>query len=104
LSNPERRQAPRRWGIPVEVFLLEGRPLAEPPRGWVRNRSTGGLGLSVTQPMAEGSILSVRVTTEPDTVPWVQLTVRNCHPLGDRWILGCQFTAPPPSDVMLTFR
>jgi hypothetical protein len=101
---PERRQSPRRWGIPVEVFLGDDQPAAESPRGWIRNRSAGGLGLSTTQPRAEGTLLRVRVTTVPESVPWVAVIVKNCHPLGDRWMLGCQFAAPPPTDVVLTFR
>ena len=60
--------------------------------------------MSVAQPRAEGTILRVRVTTVPDSVPWVEVIVKNCHPLGDRWMIGCQFVSPLPSDVMLTFR
>jgi hypothetical protein len=62
------------------------------------------LGLSAAQALAEGTVLSVRVTTVPESVPWVQVIVKNCHPLGDRWMIGCQFASPLPTDVMLTFR
>jgi hypothetical protein len=84
------------------VFLNDGQPAAEPLRAWIRNRSAGGLALSAPQSVPEGTLLSVRVTTVPDSVPWVQLIVKNCHPLGDRWILGCQFASPPHPDALLT--
>jgi hypothetical protein len=99
----ERRQAPRRWGDPLEVFVSDGGAPVEPGRAWVKNRSPRGLGLSVAEPVAEGSRLCVRPTLAPDGTPWVLLEVKHCHPLAGRWMLGCQFTEPPPDDVLVLF-
>lgn len=104
LSFTERRQAPRRWGDPVQVLITDGTSRTEPARGWIVNRSTGGLGLSAAQPAVEGAVLSVRITTAPDTVPWTSVQVKSCLPATGRWILGCQFVEPPPRDVLLMFR
>jgi hypothetical protein len=103
-SLTERRRLPRRGGQPIEVFLRDDSAPEMAARAWVRNRSTGGLGLSVAQPVAEGAILHVRVTTAPDSVPWVAVRVKGCRPFVDRWALNCQFVSPPPPEVMLLFR
>jgi hypothetical protein len=88
----------------VEVLVWDGQPEAEYARGWVRNGCAEGLGLSTAEPIQEGTLLQLRVTSLPDSVPWVEVTVRNCHQLGDRWIVGCAFTRPPPEDTLLSFR
>jgi hypothetical protein len=54
--------------------------------------------------VVEGTLLSLRVTSVPDAVPWVEVIVRNCHQLGDRWIVGCEFAASPPEDTLLSFQ
>jgi hypothetical protein len=41
----EQRQTARRWGDPVQVLLELGPPGAEAVRGWIMNRSSGGLHL-----------------------------------------------------------
>jgi len=104
LSFTERRQSPRRWGDPVQVFIWDENPANELARGWIVNRSTGGLGLSAAQPALEGALLSVRLTVGPDTSPWTRLQVKSCIPSTGRWILGCQFVEPPPREVLLMFR
>lgn len=104
LSFTERRQAPRRWGNPIQVFIWDGNPASEPARGWIVNRSTTGLGLSWAQPVAEGTQLQVRIAVAPETVPWTQLHIRYCIPQTGRWILGGEFVQPPPHDVLLMFR
>jgi hypothetical protein len=105
-SSPvtERRQAPRRYGDPVQVVLFSGLAGARPFGAWVMNRSTGGLGLSVPQPMEPGLFLHVRVTRAPDDVPWVTVEVKSCRPLAGRWILGCQYVEAPSKEVLLLFR
>jgi hypothetical protein len=86
------------------VFIRDEYSGTEPARGWIVNRSVNGLGLSSTQPVAEGSRLSVRIATAPDTAPWTQLQVKSCIPQTGRWILGGQFVEPPPQEVLLMFR
>jgi len=104
LPFTERRQAPRRWGDPVQVFISDGGPATEPVRGWIMNRSAGGLGLSSAQPALEGALLSVRIAIAPETIPWTFLQVKSCIPSTGRWILGCQFVETPPREVLLMFR
>jgi len=104
LSFTERRQSPRRWGDPLQVALWDEYPATEPTRGWIVNRSTGGLGLSAAQPALEGAILNVRLTVAPDTVPWCRVQIKGCNPSAGRWILNCQFVETPPREVLLMFR
>ena len=100
----ERRRSPRRWGDPVQVYLWDGYPGSEPGRGWIANRSEGGLGLTVLEPVMEGTVLNVRVTIAPETVPWVPLVVKHQHPLAGRWVLNCQLLGTPEREVLLMFR
>jgi hypothetical protein len=104
LSFTERRQAPRRWGDPVQVLIWDEYSATEPSRGWIMNRSTGGLGLSAARPSLEGALLSVRVAVAPDTVPWTRVQVKGCNPSAGRWILNCQFFETPLREVLLMFR
>jgi hypothetical protein len=100
----EHRQATRRWGEPVQVFLEVGLPGSEALRGWIMNRSSGGLGLSVPQPVEERTIVRVRTVTAPSAVPWVEAEVINCQPQAGRWFLHCRYAAPPPSEAVLLFK
>jgi len=104
ISFTERRQTPRRWGDPVQVLIRDEYPANEPARGWIANRSTGGLGLSAPQPAVEGALLSVRTTTAPDTMPWTRVQVKGCNPSAGHWILNCQFVETPAREVLLMFR
>jgi hypothetical protein len=103
-ATPERRRAPRRWGDPVQLLLWDGFPGTEPFRGWIVNRSPGGLGISSSQPAAVGTVFQVRVAIAPDSVPWVPVAVRGCYPLAGRWILSCEFIQPPSKEILLLFR
>jgi hypothetical protein len=100
----ERRQSQRRWGDPVQVHLWDGYPGSEPGRGWIANRSAGGLGLSVPEPLIEGTILNVRVAMATETVPWVPVVVKHHHSLAGRHVLNCQFLRTPEREVLLMFR
>jgi hypothetical protein len=102
-SFPERRKSPRRWGNPIQVLLRDGRR-GEPLRGWVANRSAGGLGLSLAEPLAVGAQTQLRITVAPESVPSVELEVIHCHAQTGRWLVGCRFLTPPPADVLLMFR
>lgn len=104
VSFTERRQTPRRWGDPIQILLWDEFPGDEPARGWIVNRSTGGLGLSAAQPALEGALLSVRITIAPETIPWTRVQVKGCTPSAGRWILNCQFVETPPREVLLMFR
>jgi hypothetical protein len=99
----ERRQSPRRGGEPLEVFIRSDDESADSRRAWVKNRSAGGIALSVTEPVTEGIQLSVRPTLVPEGVPWVLVEVKYCRPFMGRWVLGCRFIDPPPDDVLALF-
>ncbi|HZT78831.1 MAG TPA: hypothetical protein VFA26_01305 [Gemmataceae bacterium] len=102
-SALEKRTALRRAGNPVQV-LISDEEAAEPPvAGWVLDRSTGGLRLSVFDPMECGTVLSVKPKCAADTIPWIKLEVRSCRKEASGWVLGCQFVRTPPWSVLLTF-
>jgi hypothetical protein len=103
-GGAERRRAPRRWGDPVQLSIWDGFAGTEPSRGWVVNRSPGGLGISAVQPATEGIVLQVRVAVAPDSMPWVMVVVRGCYPLAGRWILSCEFLQAPSKEILLLFR
>jgi hypothetical protein len=98
----ERRQARRRYGDPVQVLLRDANP--EPLRGWVMDRSSGGLGISSPAPVAVGALLYVRVALVPEGVPWVAVEVKHCRPRANRWLIGCQLLEAPSKEVLLLFR
>jgi hypothetical protein len=104
LSFTERRQTLRRWGDPIQVLICDEYPANEPNRGWIVNRSGGGLGLSAARSALEGAFLSVRIAIAPDTAPWTRVQVKGCNLSSGRWILNCQFLETPPREVLLMFR
>lgn len=100
----DRRRALRRGGNPVAVLISDAACKAEASYGYVLDRSTGGLCLSVNGQIPEGTVLSVRTTNAPPTVPWVQLEVRNCRKMSNgEFELGCRFVRTPPWSVLLLF-
>jgi len=102
-SRSEKRSAVRRKGSSVEVELvLEGHP-GPPTRGWVQDRSVGGLGLSVESEFACGTLLKVRPRNVPATAPWVEIEVRSCKPGDNGWLIGCSFRQSPPYNILLLF-
>jgi hypothetical protein len=99
----DRRAALRRGGNPVAILISDAEARTKPSPGWVIDRSTGGLCLSVSDAVVEGTVLSVRTSNAPETIPWVQLEVKNCRAVGGEFELGCQFVRTPPWSVLLLF-
>jgi hypothetical protein len=99
----ERRGAARRGGNPIAVLITDEAVEAEPIRGYVLDRSTGGLCISCEAEIEEGTILSVRTANAPETAPWVQIEVRNCRRNGREYEIGCQWLRTPPWSVLLLF-
>ncbi len=97
----ERRATPRRRGNLVEVQLVDGDGTSL--RGWVVDRSQGGLGLLVEQPLAAGVALRVRPSAVGSSAPWTEVTVRSCRPEGSQYELGCQFIHMPNYGQLLQF-
>lgn len=99
----ERRGAPRRkGGTHVEVQLLPGEG-QEPIPGWVLDRSIGGLGILVDQPLPAGAILKVRPRTAVESTPWTDVTVRSCRREGLQYVVGFQFHRTPNWSLLLQF-
>ncbi len=99
----DRRQALRRGGNPVPVFITDAEAEAKPVRAYVLDRSTGGLCLSVPEAIEPGTVLSVRAVNAPPATPWVKIEVRNCRPVGNEFELGCKFLITPPWSILLLF-
>ncbi len=99
----EKRNNSRRQGNPVQVFVTDAKALTEPIRGWVLDRSVGGLCLSVPERVDEGITVSVRPCQAPAATPWIRLLVRSSRQDGPVWELGCQFTEPPSRNQLLLF-
>lgn len=99
----ERRAALRRSGNPIAVLISDAKTEVQPIIGYVLNRSTGGLGLLVREPIEPGTILTVRAKDAPSEIPWVRMDVRSCRGDGGEWELGCRFQRTPPWNVLLLF-
>lgn len=98
----EQRRSVRRKGNPIRVQVsIAGQPGST--TGWVVNRSMGGLGVVLRRRVAVGTRLGVRAAHAPDSVPPIEVEVRNNRPKGKYWMHGCQFTDKLPVSVLLLF-
>lgn len=98
----EKRGSLRRQGTVVRVAVADA-DFNEMEHAWVVDRSVGGLGLALSKPLAPGTALCVRPLAAADVAGWVEVTVRNCSPQGERWKVGCQFVRTPPWSILLLF-
>lgn len=102
-SATEKRTSLRRGGNPVEVSIAAAEPAGELTRGFVVDRSMGGLCLVMKEPVDKGTVVSVKPVNAPSTALWVQIQVKSCRQEGKEWELGCQFVRTPPWSVLLSF-
>jgi len=102
-SATEQRRAHRRGGNPVEVLLAPEQSTTPAWRGWVVDRSVGGLCLCVPEEFAQGTLLRALPVNAPTIAPWTELEVRSCRSSNDGYELGCQFVRQPPWSVLLLF-
>jgi len=102
-SATEQRRSLRRSGNPVPVFLKS--PTDKDPswRGWVFDRSMGGIGLVVDSEFPIGTLLRVLPVHAPESTPWVEIEVRSCRQSPDGYELGCAFVKTPPWGTLLLF-
>jgi len=100
-KSPEKRGFTRRSGnaVPV-VFTTAGHEDAL-DNGWVVDRSSGGLCLSLEKPIDVGTFLRLRPSKAPVTAPWIDVQVRSCRADEANWELGCQFITIPPFNTLL---
>jgi len=102
-SPLEKRRSTRRRGSLVEVLVTDAGLTTRPVRGWVHDRSMGGMCLVLDRSITVSTVLHVRSSDAPVSSPWVQVTVRNCRSWEGDWMLGCQFIKTPQWAVLLTF-
>lgn len=102
-SPSELRRAFRREGNPTEVLIAMDGQKDRPGRGWVLDRSTGGLRLLVSEEYRQGLVLAVLPVNAPTMTPWSEIEVRSCRPCPDGFELGCQFLKTPAWSVLLMF-
>jgi hypothetical protein len=88
----EQRRDPRRAGNLVRVVVAGALHREEPIRGFVLDRSPGGLGLSLPEAVEVDTVVRVRpdgLAHGPDK--WHAVRVIHCHRDRVRWRVGCQF-------------
>jgi hypothetical protein len=102
-SATEQRKAHRRGGNPVEVLLAPEQSTTPAWRGWVIDRSVGGLCLGVFDEFEEGFLLRAVPTNAATIAPWTELEVRSCRSTKDGYEIGCRFIRQPPWSVLLMF-
>ncbi len=90
-SGPERRGEPRRGGNPVPVLVSDAAAAAEPMRGWVVNRSPGGLALLAEASLEPDTVASVRPDLPHVASRWFQARVVYCFAERGSWRVGFQF-------------
>lgn len=102
-SFGDRRNSQRREGQPVLVHIASPAFHGTTRDGWVLDRSTGGLRISIDAPVAPGTVAQLMAENAPDTTPWVTAIVRSCKPVDKKFELGCEFETTPPWNVLLLF-
>jgi hypothetical protein len=102
-SASEKRASLRREGNPVEVFITDVEEQIEPVRGWVIDRSLGGIRLLLHEPVELSLTLNVRPRQAPPGTPWTQVVVKSCERKKNGYQAGCMFLRPPPWSIMLLF-
>jgi hypothetical protein len=102
-SLSERRGTFRREGTPIEVLISDAEVTEEPVRGWVLDRSMGGLRLLLDDGVASGLVLALKPRQAPPGTPWVRVEVCSCKKEGDGFEAGCKFVRTPPWSVLLLF-
>ncbi len=78
----EQRGTRRRVGTWLKVFLRDPQT-GEVFEGHVVDHAPGGVGLTLFRETQTGAVLGVRGVNVPASVPWVDVEVRSCTPLGD---------------------
>lgn len=64
----------------------------------VLNRSVGGLGLKIHEPIEPGVVVEVRSLADEDVPNGFFALVRHCRRSDDGWVVGCEFIDTRPWD------
>jgi PilZ domain len=102
-SGSEQRKAFRRVGNPIEVSVVNVTSQGPQLKGYVVNRSVGGLGLQMENSFDVLTELRIRPINAPPIAPWVEVVVRNVHKADRGFEIGCQFVKIPPWPVLMLF-
>ena len=88
----ERRAWPRLRKA-LQVLILDPvEALPEPHKGWVVDRSQGGVCLCFNRcEVAEGDELLVQPASTSTGMPWIKVKVKNRRQKRSRMELGCEF-------------
>jgi hypothetical protein len=97
----DRRFSPRKKKLLKIVIRDESND--EMFTGWVLDRSLGGMCLSVQRPLEAGGLLAIRRPNAPESIPWVEMRVRNVREQESTWELGCEYTRTPPWELLVQF-
>jgi hypothetical protein len=87
----------------IPVLITDNLTRDEPLRGWVMDRSAGGLGLLVCEALEIGTVVRVRPDRPDVPSRWVSVRIVHCKPERVRWRIGCQFVQALSWDVLSTF-
>lgn len=102
-SASEQRNSFRRQGNPVEVAIINARAPSTQFRGWVLDRSVGGLCLMMDDNQQPDTTLRVRPANAPPLTPWTEVVVKSCRESNHGHEVGCQFVKTPPWAILLMF-
>jgi|ERR1051326_1865819 hypothetical protein len=102
-SKSERRSSVRRRGNPVAILIGDDKGERELGRGWVVDRSMGGLCLSCDIPLESAQVVTVKPVSAPGSVFWTQVEVRSCRHADDAYEVGCRFVKTPSWNQLLYF-
>ena len=100
---PEKREAKRRRGKAVEVFVARPGQTESAKRGWVVDRSRTGLRLILAEEVEAGGTLKLLPASSFDCMEWVAVTVVRCAPKEQVWEVGCRLEEALPWAVLLRF-
>lgn len=98
-----RRKSVRLSGNQIPIHVSPDGTLESAWEGWIVDRSQGGLRLRVPEPIPPGVVLCIRCLNVTESLPWVEVQVKNCRDKQEYWELGCQFLTEPPKDVLRSF-
>jgi hypothetical protein len=99
----ERRCHFRRAGNPTYVAIGHPEDPYELARGLVLDRSTGGVCLELSTPLAVGAVISVRPSVGSLIGTWVEAEVRHCRRERFAWRIGLKFVRNPPLSILWMF-
>jgi hypothetical protein len=99
----EKRLTLRRNGNPTQVYVACSGHKEKPGRGYVLDRSLGGLRLMLDEEFRPGARLAILPVKAPEMTPWVEIESTICQHTNQGWEVGCRFVKTPPFSVLLMF-